>query len=209
MALSSDPYEQKLYSLFQEHDVHSRGKLGREALMKLCKTLELAKPAELLKRLLRDGSRSQVSFGEFREGLLFILSGEEPEPSTSSPAQSHKSQRTVPGQADSSDGQNVSTGSPTVAVSNTSNSSTGSSSPQATAPGSIMSNTSNHPHHFTYRCDNDQSVAGESEASQQQSSVVKIIGCSNSSLLVVPSGESEDDLVQTTTGPATPTTVYD
>ncbi|XP_062548907.1 blastoderm-specific protein 25D isoform X2 [Armigeres subalbatus] len=109
----------------------------------------------------------------------------------------------------SSDGQNVSTGSPTVAVSNTSNSSTGSSSPQATAPGSIMSNTSNHPHHFTYRCDNDQSVAGESEASQQQSSVVKIIGCSNSSLLVVPSGESEDDLVQTTTGPATPTTVYD
>lgn len=107
MALSTDPYEQKLYSLFQEHDVHSRGKLGREALLKLCKTLELAKPTELLKRLLRDGSTSQVSFGEFREGLLFILSGEEPEESMSSSTatgapgqqqQQHDPPRTVPGQ---------------------------------------------------------------------------------------------------------------
>lgn len=91
MALSTDPYEQKLYSLFQEHDVHARGKLGREALLKLCKTLELAKPAELLKRLLRDGSTGQVSFGEFREGLLFILSGEEePEESASATAVKHQ-----------------------------------------------------------------------------------------------------------------------
>lgn len=226
MALSTDPYEQKLYSLFQEHDVHSRGKLGREALLKLCKTLELAKPTELLKRLLRDGSTSQVSFGEFREGLLFILSGEEPEESMSSSTatgapgqqQQHDPPRTVPGQKDSSEGQNdVATGLPTVAspsaVSNTSR--VGSPSQETMTPsGSIMSNTSKHPHKFTYRRENDQSIAGESEdITSLQPSVVKIIGCSssnNNTSRQVPSGESEDDLVQTTTGPATPTTtLYD
>lgn len=100
MALSSDPYEQRLYSLFQEHDVHSQGKLNREALLKLCKTLELPKPAELLKRLLREG-KTLVSFGEFREGLLYILSSEEPEESSPSPTavQQHKPHRAAPGQS--------------------------------------------------------------------------------------------------------------
>ncbi|XP_062705110.1 blastoderm-specific protein 25D isoform X1 [Aedes albopictus] len=217
MALSTDPYEQKLYSLFQEHDVHARGKLGREALLKLCKTLELAKPAELLKRLLRDGSTGQVSFGEFREGLLFILSGEEePEQPASATAVKHQDslRAVVPGQKDSSeDGQNnVSSASPTVAsptsaVSNTSTAVVGSSQ-QATTPGSsiMSSNTSKQPQ-FTYRRENDPStVVGEID------SVVKIIDCSSHrSSRLVPSGESEeDDLVQTTIGPVTPTTtLYD
>ncbi|XP_065075750.1 ninein homolog isoform X2 [Ochlerotatus camptorhynchus] len=203
MALSSDPYEQRLYSLFQEHDVHSQGKLNREALLKLCKTLELPKPAELLKRLLREG-KTQVSFGEFREGLLYILSGEEPEEPSPSPAavqQHNKPHRAAPGQSDSSDGQNVSTGSPTVASpSAVSNTSSNAGSTSITA-GSISSNTSKHPHQFTYRRDNE-TAAAESESSQ--SSVVKIVGCSSR---LVPSGESEDDdLVQTTINPTTPTT---
>lgn len=95
----------------------------------------------------------------------------------------------------------MSTGSPTVASpSAVSNTSSNPASPAITA-GSISSNTSKHPHHFTYRRDNEPAAA-ESESSQ--SSAVKIVGCSSR---LVPSGESEDDdLVRSTINPTTPTT---
>lgn len=82
MALSSDPHEQRLYHMFQAHDVDSRGALDREALVKLCRTLELKERGQqLVKCLLRD-EKSRVTFKEFREGLLHILRVEEPDDQT-------------------------------------------------------------------------------------------------------------------------------
>lgn len=86
MALSSDPYEQRLFQMFQAHDVDSCGRLDREALVKLCHTLELKERGHLLVRcLLGENSKNQqqqqkqqrITFKEFREGLLHILGGEE------------------------------------------------------------------------------------------------------------------------------------
>ncbi|XP_053677512.1 uncharacterized protein LOC128727609 [Anopheles nili] len=89
MALSSDPYEQKLYHMFQSHgtgdgsddDASSGLGLDRNALLKLCQTLELKERGHLLVKCLLIGSKTHVSFREFREGLLHILGGnEEPIP---------------------------------------------------------------------------------------------------------------------------------
>ncbi|XP_058056636.1 blastoderm-specific protein 25D [Anopheles bellator] len=81
MALSSDPYEQKLYHMFQSHGTGDGSSgLDREALLKLCLTLELKERGHLLVKCLLSGSKTRVSFREFREGLLNIL-GEFDEPS--------------------------------------------------------------------------------------------------------------------------------
>lgn len=197
MALSSDPYEQRLYQMFQAHDVDSCGRLDRESLVKLCHTLELKERGHLLVRCLlgeEAGSKRQqknqkqqqqqrVTFKEFREGLLHILGGEE---------QSQQQQG-----GDSSDGhQIVSTaGSPT--------SSSGSSSLQA----SITSHTSTAKHlhlpssHHSHR----KSAAGgdSNKLEPVTESVVVISSSSGSSSSTVPSGE--DDLGATTTTPVTTT----
>uniref|UniRef100_A0A182NE73 EF-hand domain-containing protein n=1 Tax=Anopheles dirus TaxID=7168 RepID=A0A182NE73_9DIPT len=78
MALSSDPYEQKLYQMFQSHSTGD-GSVGldRDALLKLCRTLELKERGHLLVKCLLTGSNTHVSFREFREGLLHILGGNE------------------------------------------------------------------------------------------------------------------------------------
>ncbi|XP_052864474.1 uncharacterized protein LOC128271079 [Anopheles cruzii] len=76
MALSSDPYEQKLYHMFQSHGTGDGSSgLDREALLKLCLTLELKERGHLLVKCLLSGSKTHVSFREFREGLLNILGG--------------------------------------------------------------------------------------------------------------------------------------
>uniref|UniRef100_A0A182PMC5 EF-hand domain-containing protein n=1 Tax=Anopheles epiroticus TaxID=199890 RepID=A0A182PMC5_9DIPT len=77
MALSSDPYEQKLYHMFQSHRTGSGspGGLDRDALVKLCHTLELKERGHLLVKCLMAGTKTHVSFREFREGLLHILGG--------------------------------------------------------------------------------------------------------------------------------------
>lgn len=75
MALSSDPYEQKLYHMFQAHSSPGNGVLDRDALVKLCHTLELKERGHLLVKCLMTGSKTHVSFREFREGLLHILGG--------------------------------------------------------------------------------------------------------------------------------------
>uniref|UniRef100_A0A182F4N4 Uncharacterized protein n=1 Tax=Anopheles albimanus TaxID=7167 RepID=A0A182F4N4_ANOAL len=78
MALSSDPHEQKLYYMFQSYasgDSNAVG-LDREALLKLCFSLELKERGQLLVKCLFSGSKTHVSFGEFRQGLLHILEGD-------------------------------------------------------------------------------------------------------------------------------------
>uniref|UniRef100_A0A182SHB4 EF-hand domain-containing protein n=1 Tax=Anopheles maculatus TaxID=74869 RepID=A0A182SHB4_9DIPT len=78
MALSSDPYEQKLYHMFQSHSTgDGTAGLDRESLVKLCRTLELKERGHLLVKCLMTGSNTHVSFREFREGLLHILGGNE------------------------------------------------------------------------------------------------------------------------------------
>uniref|UniRef100_A0A2M4A526 Putative rho-associated coiled-coil n=1 Tax=Anopheles triannulatus TaxID=58253 RepID=A0A2M4A526_9DIPT len=78
MALSSDPHEQKLYHMFQSYasgDTNVVG-LDREALLKLCFSLELKERGQLLVKCLFSGSKTHVNFGEFRQGLLQILEGD-------------------------------------------------------------------------------------------------------------------------------------
>lgn len=50
--------------------------LDREALLKLCFSLELKERGQLLVKCLFSGSKTHVSFGEFRQGLLHILEGD-------------------------------------------------------------------------------------------------------------------------------------
>lgn len=77
MEMSSDPYEQKLYHMFSCHDVNSTGFLSEPSLVKLCKTLELKDNQQicLLKCLLK-ADKHNVSFEEFKDGLLSFLGSE-------------------------------------------------------------------------------------------------------------------------------------
>uniref|UniRef100_A0A182UHL6 EF-hand domain-containing protein n=1 Tax=Anopheles melas TaxID=34690 RepID=A0A182UHL6_9DIPT len=123
MALSSDPYEQKLYHMFQAHSSPGNGVLDRDALVKLCHTLELKERGHLLVKCLMTGSKTHVSFREFREGLLHILGGNDG--STSQPATNH-----IGGNA----GSNSST------ISSTSSNSSTSGSPSFHSAGGKFSN---------------------------------------------------------------------
>lgn len=74
----TDPYEIKLFHMFQSHDVNRVGCLDREALIKLCKTLELKERGQLLVNNLLQKPNSKdkqnkVTFIEFRQGLLNFL----------------------------------------------------------------------------------------------------------------------------------------
>lgn len=184
MALSSDPYEQRLFQMFQAHDVDSCGRLDREALVKLCHTLELKERGHLLVRcLLGENSKNQqqqkqqrITFKEFREGLLHILGGEE-------------QQRGGEGLPDSSDGQQqiVSTGSPTSSSGGTSSASSISSQ-----------HTTKHlhlPSHHSYQQQKQQQHHHHRKSESKklepvtESVVVNVVSSNCSS--IVPSGEDE------------------
>lgn len=191
MALSSDPYEQRLYQMFQAHDVDSCGRLDREALIKLCHTLELKERGHLLVRCLLGGDeggkrhksqqqQQRVTFKEFREGLLHILGGEE------------QQQQGV----DSSDGQQiVSTGSPTSSSSSSGIPTSISSSHTSTKHLHLPSS-----HHNSYQQQHHARKAASAESKKLEpvtESVVVVSSGSSNSGSIVPSGE--DDLGATTT----------
>lgn len=74
MELSSDPYELKLYQMFQSCDKEQCGLLDEESLRRLCGLLELQdKGAVLIADLSGNG---RVSFDCFKEALLNFLGAE-------------------------------------------------------------------------------------------------------------------------------------
>lgn len=74
---SVDPYEQKLYQMFTSFDGQSKGSLDKEALIKLCTTLELKDRAPKLVACLIERPSSRVTFKQFKEGLLNLLGTED------------------------------------------------------------------------------------------------------------------------------------
>lgn len=74
---SSDPYEQKLLHLFSSHE-NGDGFIDKSGLNNLVQTLQLRERGSLLiSLLLKNGSRSGVTFKEFREGLLQVITSED------------------------------------------------------------------------------------------------------------------------------------
>ncbi|XP_037048252.1 blastoderm-specific protein 25D isoform X5 [Bradysia coprophila] len=87
MEISTDPYEQKLYHMFKSHDVDAKGSLDKDALSKLCKTLELKEREPLLiAALVKNNGNNRVTFKKFKEELLNLLGteGDDTAPSTPS-----------------------------------------------------------------------------------------------------------------------------
>ncbi|EDW78159.2 uncharacterized protein Dwil_GK24848 [Drosophila willistoni] len=78
MEVSSDPYEQKLYQMFQSCETQQCGLLDENSLLKLCSLLELRDHgAALIASLAADGSQKLgVSFAQFKEALLSFLGTE-------------------------------------------------------------------------------------------------------------------------------------
>jgi len=74
--VASNPYEQKLYHMFLSHDINSVGSLDKEALLKLCKTLELKDTGITLVKCLLLSDKQRVTFTEFKAGLLNFLGNE-------------------------------------------------------------------------------------------------------------------------------------
>lgn len=71
--MEDDPYELKLYQMFQSCDLEQKGYLNEESLKRLCSLLELRdKGAILIKTLPSD----EVSFENFKEALLSFLGSE-------------------------------------------------------------------------------------------------------------------------------------
>lgn len=71
-----DPYEQKLFNLFKNYEVD--GKLSENGLKNLCQTLQLKERLTLLISILyKNGNKTGVSFEEFREGLLHVITSED------------------------------------------------------------------------------------------------------------------------------------
>ncbi|XP_037957580.1 blastoderm-specific protein 25D isoform X2 [Teleopsis dalmanni] len=77
MEVSSDPYELKLYQMFESCDTESCGLLNQDALRRLCTLLELRdKGAVLIENLAVSGKNQHVSFECFKEALLNFLGTE-------------------------------------------------------------------------------------------------------------------------------------
>ncbi|XP_053957328.1 blastoderm-specific protein 25D isoform X1 [Anastrepha ludens] len=74
MELSSDPYELKLYQMFQSCDKEQCGLLNEESLYRLCGLLELQDKGAVLIAALSGNGR--VSFDRFKEALLSFLGAE-------------------------------------------------------------------------------------------------------------------------------------
>lgn len=73
----TDPYEQKLFHLFASHE-NGNGFIDKSGLDHLADTLLLKeRGAVLINLLLKNGSRSRVTFNEFREGLLQVITSED------------------------------------------------------------------------------------------------------------------------------------
>lgn len=71
-----DPYEQKLFNLFKNFE--NDGKLNESGLRNLCQTLQLKERLTLLISILfKNGSKTGVTFEEFREGLLHVITSED------------------------------------------------------------------------------------------------------------------------------------
>lgn len=71
---AANPYEQKLYNMFESFDTQSLGTLDKTALMELCATLELKdRSAKLVANLIYPKRNNRVTFNEFKEGLLNLL----------------------------------------------------------------------------------------------------------------------------------------
>lgn len=69
----SDPYEQKLFHLFTTHE-NGSGLIDLAGLNNLVQTLQLKERGSLLiDILLKNGTRHGVTFKEFREGLLQVI----------------------------------------------------------------------------------------------------------------------------------------
>lgn len=73
---SKDPYENKLFQMFQSFDKEAHGKLSEVNLKNLCTALELRdNGADLISQMVKcKGYR--VSFPEFKDGLLHFLGTE-------------------------------------------------------------------------------------------------------------------------------------
>lgn len=73
----TDPYEEKLFSLFASFE-NGSGFLELSGLTNLAQTLQLKeKGSTLINLLLNNGTRSRVTFKEFREGLLQVITSED------------------------------------------------------------------------------------------------------------------------------------
>lgn len=71
-----DPYEQKLFNLFKNFEID--GRLNESGLTKLCHQLQLKEQFPLLVNLLfKNGNETGVTFEEFREGLLHVITSED------------------------------------------------------------------------------------------------------------------------------------
>lgn len=74
---SIDPYEQKLFHLFSSHE-NGHGFIDISGLNNLIQTLQLKERGSvLINLLLKNGTRSRVTFKEFREGLLQVITSED------------------------------------------------------------------------------------------------------------------------------------
>lgn len=72
-----DPYEQKLFHLFSSHE-NGHGIIDELGLNNLVQTLQLKERGSVLTNLLlKNGSRSGVTFKEFREALLQVITSED------------------------------------------------------------------------------------------------------------------------------------
>ncbi|KAI9586542.1 blastoderm-specific protein 25D isoform X1 [Glossina fuscipes] len=77
MEFSTDPYELKLYQMFQSCDTKHCGYLDEESLRRLCGLLELHdKGAVLIENLASEDKASHVTFDNFKEALLNFLGTE-------------------------------------------------------------------------------------------------------------------------------------
>uniref|UniRef100_A0A1A9WUV4 EF-hand domain-containing protein n=1 Tax=Glossina brevipalpis TaxID=37001 RepID=A0A1A9WUV4_9MUSC len=77
MEFSSDPYELKLYQMFQSCDTKHCGYLDEESLRRLCGLLELHdKGSVLIENLAAEDKASHVTFENFKEALLNFLGTE-------------------------------------------------------------------------------------------------------------------------------------
>lgn len=77
MEYSTDPYEFKLYQMFQSCDTKQCGFLDEQSLRRLCGLLELRdKGAVLIDNLSSEGRTSHVTFENFKEALLTFLGTE-------------------------------------------------------------------------------------------------------------------------------------
>ena len=70
---ANDPYELKLFQMFQSCDLEQKGYLNEESLRRLCSMLELRDKGNILIKTLPS---DEVSFEHFKEALLSFLGSE-------------------------------------------------------------------------------------------------------------------------------------